>query len=94
MAEITDQDRAAFRERGYVVVPGVLSEVQAADGRRLVAGLLAAEPPAPGHAGSCFLWPRFTGGSRPRQTIYYRLLATGHEQRWREAVTSPPLEFT
>lgn len=70
MAEITDQDRAAFRERGYVVVPGVLSEAQVADGRRLVTGLLAAEPPAPGHLGSYFLWPRFTGGSHPLLDFY------------------------
>ena len=28
-----------------------------------------------------------------RQTIYYRLHATGHQDRWREAVTDPLLEF-
>jgi hypothetical protein len=28
-----------------------------------------------------------------RETIYYRLHAEGHRQRWREAVTSPLLEF-
>jgi hypothetical protein len=28
-----------------------------------------------------------------RETIHYRLLASGHRQRWREAVTNPLLEF-
>jgi hypothetical protein len=28
-----------------------------------------------------------------RETIYYRLRAHGHQQRWREAVTNPLLEF-
>jgi hypothetical protein len=32
-------------------------------------------------------------GAAPRLTVYYRLRAAGHEQRWREAVTSPLLEF-
>jgi hypothetical protein len=70
MAEITDQDRAAFRERGYVVVPGVLDERQVADGRRLVAALLAAEPPDPGHAGFYFLWPTFSQGSHALLDLY------------------------
>ena len=34
------------------------------------------------------------GATAPmRETIYYRLRAEGHRQRWREAVTSPLLEF-
>lgn len=70
MAEITDQDRAAFRERGYVVVPSVLDERQIADGRRLVAGLLAAEPPDPGHLGFYFLWSQFTNGSHAPLDLY------------------------
>jgi Phytanoyl-CoA dioxygenase (PhyH) len=32
-------------------------------------------------------------GDRMRETIYYRLSADGHRQRWQEAVTSPLLEF-
>ncbi|HEY5360996.1 MAG TPA: hypothetical protein VIJ82_25500 [Streptosporangiaceae bacterium] len=32
-------------------------------------------------------------GSGARQTVYYRLQAAGHQDRWREAVTSPLLEF-
>ena len=33
------------------------------------------------------------GGPR-RETIYYRLRARGHRDRWREAITDPLLEFT
>ncbi len=32
-------------------------------------------------------------GDPQRETIYYRLRAQGHRQHWREAVTSPLLEF-
>lgn len=32
-------------------------------------------------------------GSDARRTIYYRLHATGHRDRWRDAVTAPLLEF-
>lgn len=59
MAAVTSEARAAFREQGYVVIPGMLSEEQIATGRALVAAMLAAEPPAPGQAGPYFLWPRF-----------------------------------
>jgi Phytanoyl-CoA dioxygenase (PhyH) len=38
-----------------------------------------------GHSGAA--------GAERRETIYYRLHADGHRQRWREAVTSPLLEF-
>jgi hypothetical protein len=70
VAKISDQHLAAFREQGYVVIPRVLDDRQLAHGRRLVADLLAAEPPAPGHAGSYFLWPRFTSGSHDLLTFY------------------------
>jgi Phytanoyl-CoA dioxygenase (PhyH) len=33
-------------------------------------------------------------GAGPRHTVYYRLHAAGHEDRWREAVTDPLLEFS
>jgi hypothetical protein len=72
MAEITDQDRAAFRERGYVVIPGVLDERQIAEGRRLAADLLAAKPPDPGHVGFHFLWPSFAGGSHALLDLYWQ----------------------
>jgi len=38
-----------------------------------------------GHAGPA--------GAPARQTLYYRLSAAGHAQRWREAVTRPLAEF-
>ena len=59
MAEITGAALATFRERGYVVITGVLSERQLAAGRRTAAAMLTAEPPGAGHAGPYFLWPRF-----------------------------------
>jgi hypothetical protein len=51
--------RAAFRERGYLVIPGVLDDRQLACARRTVAAMLTAEPPPAGHTGPDFLWPRF-----------------------------------
>ncbi len=59
MAEITGAALATFRERGYVVITGVLSERQLAAGLRTAAAMLTAEPPAAGHTGPYFLWPRF-----------------------------------
>ncbi len=56
---ITDSQRAQFREQGYVVVPGVLTDAQLAAGRRTVAAMLEQEPPA--GVGVHFLWPRFEG---------------------------------
>ena len=64
---------AAFRERGFVVIPGVLDDRQLALARQTVAAMLFAEPPPAGHRGSYFLWPRFAaprfdgaGGVRAR----------------------------
>jgi hypothetical protein len=59
---MTGIDRAAlaqFRERGYVVIPGVLDDRPLAVGRRVAAAMLTAEPPAAGQKGPYFLWPRF-----------------------------------
>jgi Phytanoyl-CoA dioxygenase (PhyH) len=50
---------ATFRERGFVVIPGVLDDRQLAAGRRTVAAMLTAEPPPTRHTGPYFLWPRF-----------------------------------
>lgn len=69
-AEVTARDRAAFRERGYVVIPHALTDRQIRHGRQRVAELLAAEPPAPGHAGHYFLWPRFDGTSHVLLDFY------------------------
>ena len=59
MPSITERDRAAFREQGYVVIPGVLDQARLDQGREITGGLLAAQPPEPGHTGPHFLWPRF-----------------------------------
>lgn len=62
MTLMTAAMRAAFREQGIVVVPGVLSDEQIATGRKIVAAGLDKEPPAPDHVGFHFLWPRFENG--------------------------------
>jgi hypothetical protein len=59
MTGITAAVRAAFGEQGFVVIPGAIDERQLAFGRRTAAAMLMAEPPAIGHVGPYFLWPRF-----------------------------------
>lgn len=71
MSRITQEARAAFRENGYVVVPGFLDEADVAQGRALVAELVAEQPPEPGHVGIHFLWPRF-GPTGHRLLDFYR----------------------
>ncbi|HEY7433373.1 MAG TPA: phytanoyl-CoA dioxygenase family protein [Streptosporangiaceae bacterium] len=70
MAAITAEQRAAFREQGFVVVPAALDGGQLARGRNLVGQLLAAEPPAQGHVGPYFLWPRFGEAGHPLLDFY------------------------
>ncbi|MFI5692863.1 hypothetical protein ACIA58_13545 [Kribbella sp. NPDC051586] len=53
---ITDAQLTHFREQGYVVVPGVLSDTQLATGRRIVATMLERKPPQ--GVGPHFLSPR------------------------------------
>jgi hypothetical protein len=60
MTGITPAQLAAFREQGFVVIPGVLDDRQLACGRRTVAAMLTAEPPPSRHTGPYFLWPRFS----------------------------------
>jgi hypothetical protein len=67
---ITEQDRVAFRERGCVVVPGVLNDAQLAVGRELAAAMLAVQPPEPGHVGPHFLWPQFDAAGHPLLEFY------------------------
>ena len=59
MTPITAADRAAFRERGFVVIPAAIDDRHLAMGRRTAAAMLMAEPPAAGLVGPYFLWPRF-----------------------------------
>jgi hypothetical protein len=68
--EITEQHRAAFREQGYVVIPGVLDDARLAAGRELVAALVAAEPPAAELTGPYFLWPRLPPAGHPLLDFY------------------------
>lgn len=59
MALVTQHDRAAFRDQGYVVIEGALDRGQIETGSALVAAMLASEPPEHGHIGPYSLWPRF-----------------------------------
>lgn len=70
MAAITGEMRAAFREQGFVVVPDVLDGEQIAEGRAVVAAMLAEEPYAEDHVGSYFLWPRFGPAGHPLLDFY------------------------
>lgn len=68
---LTDTMRRTFREQGYVVVPGVLTDAQLGRGLALVEELLAADPPPPGHVGQLARWPRFTAtGDNPLLDFY------------------------
>jgi len=67
VSAITAADRAAFREQGFVVIPGAIDHRQLALGRRTATAMLMAEPPAAGHVGPYFLWPRFAGTPGCRQ---------------------------
>lgn len=68
MPEISDAQREHFREQGYVVLPGVLTDEQLATGRRIVARMLERKPPE--GVGAHFLWPRFTDDAHPLLDLY------------------------
>ncbi|WP_328998780.1 phytanoyl-CoA dioxygenase family protein [Kribbella sp. NBC_00709] len=68
MPEISDAQREQFREQGYVVVPGVLTDEQLATGRRIVATMLERKPPE--GVGAHFLWPRFGADGHPLLDFY------------------------
>jgi Phytanoyl-CoA dioxygenase (PhyH) len=70
MSVITPAMRAAFREQGYLVVPGVLDAGQVAAGQRAVAALLAAQPPEAGRTGPYFLVPWFGTAPHPLLDLY------------------------
>jgi hypothetical protein len=65
---ISRPQREHFREQGYVVVPGVMTDAQLATGRRLVARMLERKPPE--GVGAHFLWPRF-GDGHPLLGFYH-----------------------
>jgi hypothetical protein len=94
MAVITPAMQTAFRDQGYVVVPAALDTGQVAAGRRLAEGMLAARPLLAHYLLGHNSGPHDGGaGAGLRHAVYYRLLARGHRDRWREAVTDPLLEF-
>jgi hypothetical protein len=70
VATITPEMRAAFREQGYVIVPGVLDAGQVAAGQQMVADLLAAQPPEAGRTGPYFLVPQFGTRDHPLRDLY------------------------
>lgn len=72
---MTASMRTTFREQGFVVVPGALTDEQLETGRKLVAAELEKEPPAPGHVGIHFAWPRFEAGSHPLLDFYRETVA-------------------
>ncbi|WP_413115929.1 phytanoyl-CoA dioxygenase family protein [Streptomyces sp. CY1] len=70
MVTITGEIMTAFRQHGFVVIPGVLSDEQIAQGRRVVAAMLERKPYADDHVGPYFLWPRFTSTGHPLLSFY------------------------
>jgi hypothetical protein len=70
VTRITGSAIATFRSKGYGIIPAVLDTRQLGAARAMVASLLAAEPPEPGHAGPYFLWPRFGAGGHPLLDLY------------------------
>ena len=71
VATVTDAQRAAFRDDGYVVIPGVLDAAGIDRGRALADALLTAEPVPDGHLGQLARWPRFGPAGHPL-LAYYR----------------------
>lgn len=67
---MTDQQKMAFLNRGYLVVPGVLDARQIAHGREIIAALLKDQPIPDGHVGSHFLWPQFGPDGHPLLDFY------------------------
>jgi hypothetical protein len=81
MVTVTSEQLAAFREQGFVVIPGVLDERALACGHRIATAMLTAEPAPAGHAGLYFLWPRFPraveGGAEHGLQRFYRTCGVG-----------------
>src|SRR5437867_3090355 len=59
---LTDANKRAFAERGYIVVRSVLSRGEIDAAMRVVDDLIAATPPADGHCGHHFYWPALSPG--------------------------------
>ena len=63
---MTGELQETFKRQGYVVVAGVLTDAQIAAGRRIVAEMVAGEPPAGPH----FLWPQFSADDHELLDFY------------------------
>ena len=70
VTRLTGATIRTLRSEGYAIIPGILEPGQLSAARAIVASLLAAEPPEPGHAGPYFLWPRFGAGGHPLLGLY------------------------
>jgi hypothetical protein len=63
VTSLSSADIAAFREQGYIVIPGVLDDRQLMVARRTATAMMTAQPPDARHTGPYFLWPRFAGSA-------------------------------
>ncbi|MER6355664.1 phytanoyl-CoA dioxygenase family protein [Streptomyces sp. NPDC001634] len=70
-AVVTDDMRTAFRQQGYLVVPGALTPGEVAVGRKVVAAMLAKQPPAEGHVGPHFIFRRFGDPGHPLLAFFF-----------------------
>ena len=59
---LTQANKREFAERGYLVVPGVLSRRELDAAMAVVDDLIAATPPPEGHRGHHFYWPALSPG--------------------------------
>jgi Phytanoyl-CoA dioxygenase (PhyH) len=60
--ELTTDDKREFAERGYIVVPSVLSPPEIAAAMTTIDELVAKAPPPDGHRGHHFYWPELQPG--------------------------------
>jgi Phytanoyl-CoA dioxygenase (PhyH) len=71
VAGVSDEMRAEFGQRGFVIVPGVVSSRQLRGARAAVSALLE-EQPAPADRALRFLWPRFGADGHPLLDLYHQ----------------------
>jgi hypothetical protein len=59
---LSDGAKREFAERGYIVVPAVLSPQAVEEGMAMIDALVAHQPPPPDHRGQHFYWQRLESG--------------------------------
>jgi hypothetical protein len=59
---LSDSDKRKFAERGYIVVPAVLSRQAVDAGMAVIDDLLTRKPPPDSHRGHHFYWPSLQSG--------------------------------